>query len=305
MARSILVATSTIVAFLLCAPVQAQTISGSVTNDFGFPLPWAVVEIRDSGGTIVGSNNPEEDEFWEVTVPAPGIYFANVVNWSVNGFTAEAWDDVPCNGCDPSTEGGTPIDTTGGDVGGINFVISGGYNISGNVQDSGATNLQGVLVCAFKVVHALQLGCAGTDVSGNYTIGGIQDISDDLIVRIDDTGGHVVIPEVWDNRPCCDISQGDIIDMSSGSMGGIDFVLDTATLVSGELLSEFDGPVTEGAYRRKLGQQRSHGRLRFVVHGARSRRLSFLLRGLGCIPAVHRRIPERNAVYRAKLWRLA
>ncbi|MDX1410276.1 MAG: hypothetical protein R3330_19130, partial [Saprospiraceae bacterium] len=106
---------------MFCCLVQAQTISGSVTNDNGYPLPWAEVEIRDSDGSVVGLANPEEDEFWEVNVPSPGIYYANVVNSSVNGFTAEAYDDIPCNGCDPSTEPGTtPIDTTGGDVGGIN-----------------------------------------------------------------------------------------------------------------------------------------------------------------------------------------
>ncbi len=210
--------------FFVCNSLFAQTIqlSGSVTNDPGFPLPWATVEIYNSTGTPLGYINMEEDEFWELNVPVPASppenYYAKVLDWSLSNFTPEVWDNIPCNGCDPVANG-TPIAVSASNIGGIDFIISGtGWHISGNVQDEVATNLEGVEVCAVKIVHELTIGCATTDINGGYDIGGLQDIPNDITVYISNQGPHAVLQDMWGGgtAECCDFSQADIIDMSAG-----------------------------------------------------------------------------------------
>jgi hypothetical protein len=219
-------------------------LSGSVTNDYGFPLPWAHVEILDDSGASLGFINMDEDEFWEIPVPVPdtppATYYAQVLSWSLPNFTPEVWDNIACNGCDPLLVTPTPISVDADDLGGIDFVISGvGYQISGNVQDSLTNNLEGVDVCALKVVHQVDIGCATTDIDGNYNIPGLQDSPDDITVYIANTGSNEVVSEMWGGPPgeCCDFDQAQIIDMSAGDVGGIDFALQGGNLVKGTLFA--------------------------------------------------------------------
>ena len=78
-------------------------------------------------GTLTGLRNGYAtvnglDGSYEIIDIPPGTYYVRINADSVPGYRPEAWDDVPCSGCDVVVHG-TPIVVTGSDIQDVNFEL--------------------------------------------------------------------------------------------------------------------------------------------------------------------------------------
>jgi hypothetical protein len=153
---------------------------------------------------------------------------------------------------DPAGDEATPVDVTSGDATNINFTLTMGHppakNISGRVTD--ASSGMGIPDVWVVVADAYDnnVGGAGTDGNGNYSVGGLPPGS--CKVRTMTNQGY--INEWYRNDPIDDDPAGDEatpVDVTSGDAIGIDFTL-TMGHPPGQSIS---GRVTDASSGTGLG----------------------------------------------------
>jgi hypothetical protein len=221
-------------------------LSGEIQDEFGNPLNdnfGVQIFVADAAGNVVWQGN-NGDSTWTSQTLIAGDYFAYAQGEGF-GVTSEVWNDVPCPNltCD-ITAVGTPITITGGEVSGIDFTLAPAqqFTITGSIRDAAGNAIGGQLLI-LNAASGEQVWEVFTDGNGNGTVGPIP--AGQYIVlagrRFGDPG---FVEELWNggepnNLPCpvfdCDLFGGTVIDLTSGDVTGIDFVLDS--IVSGGRLS--------------------------------------------------------------------
>ncbi|MFC1777985.1 hypothetical protein ACFL3I_11705, partial [Pseudomonadota bacterium] len=100
------------------------TLSGTVTDHNGQPMPNVAVDVLDSEGSLVDSAAFTDSEgFWSKPVISYSTYYAKTIGEWAPAHQAEIWDDIPCDECD-AVAVGTPIPVTDTDVGGVDFQLA-------------------------------------------------------------------------------------------------------------------------------------------------------------------------------------
>jgi len=172
------------------------------------PVPEPGVGERSVSGRVIATDKPEGVDGWWVdawsestgswggTETADGGYYTITKLTEANDFVVAVWPPVP----DPGT-GGTAgqmeppeyqhqfyqgkdnwedadrQSTVGGDLTGIDFVLSKGKSIAGKVHDGNDNGIANIWVDAYSDSAWFGMG-AMTDEAGNYTITGLKDAND-------------------------------------------------------------------------------------------------------------------------------
>ena len=201
------------------------TISGTVTAN-GSPVQWVTVQVYDSGGQVVGTDQSDASGAYTTTAVPAGTYYLRTAN--PFGYVDKVYDDLPCvAGVCPNTTAGTAVTVTVGQTtGGKDFALASGGNISGTITDAATgAALGSVLVQIFNAGGALAAGTT-TSASGAYFISLLP--AGTYYVRTSDSVGY--IDELYNNLPCpgaaCTVTSGTGVTVAAGATeSGIDFAL--------------------------------------------------------------------------------
>lgn len=146
---------------------SVATVSGSVTNDSGAPLPGVVVLLVDAANDVYGFGDVLADGTYSITPYTTGTYYARTLNSLYEGYVDQLYSGVDCTGCDPTT--GTALNVSPGTVSSsVNFALkANGGRIAGRVADTAGTGLANATVRFFN--SAGQYVSVGkVDGNGNY-----------------------------------------------------------------------------------------------------------------------------------------
>ena len=210
------------------------TLSGTLTNQHGQPLPGVAIDVLNSEGSLIDAAVwTDENGFWSKQVSAFATYYAKSIGEWAPDYQAEIWDDIPCDECD-AVAVGTPIVVTDIAVSGIDIELSllDPAMISGTVTaDDGGALLQDINVCVANKADPDFEYCDVTNASGAYAIGGLLKTGD-YVVYTRDVGGQAFFREMYDGLPCCDVESGTPVDLSGGN-AVIDFGLAASGRIAG------------------------------------------------------------------------
>jgi hypothetical protein len=188
------------------------------------------------------SSDPSTGQYSTRDDFAAGDVYVRTVNTS--GFVDEAWDNVPCAGCDPAI--GTPIVISGVSVGAIDFALSTGGAISGQVTDAfDDSPLPGVFVLFVNDATGWAASYAETDGAGMYTSYGAlasgnyyvateneQGYVDELYDGVDGVACPGQLHFTWDRG--CSLGDGTSVAVTSpATTADIDFALDAGGGIAG------------------------------------------------------------------------
>ncbi|NDY96301.1 carboxypeptidase-like regulatory domain-containing protein [Wenzhouxiangella limi] len=216
-----------------------NSLSGTVTDQFGNPLPTGEVVLYDETGREVKRGIITDGE-WRLTGIADGSYYAVVLNGS--GLIDELYDRLPCPGgrCDITQGTAIPVpqldaaetDSSGRTAGSgpLVFELQRGSRIRGVLQGPDNTPLVNATVYFFnntgEVVGSSQTDGIGEFVSeaafseGNYYLA-----TSDGETRGVTTGGYVNV--AYQDLPCpleCDVTEGVAVELD-GQFDRDDIVL--------------------------------------------------------------------------------
>lgn len=203
------------------------SISGNVT-DGAIPLSGVQIRLYDSNGSHVRNQFTDAAGNYSATGLPSGSYYLRA---NAQGFIPELYDNKVCLNCSP-TSGDAVVVTVGIDTPGIDFVLSPGGRISGNVSSS-LTPLSGAHVDIFNSTGKY-VASGTTNALGDYiTFDGLPTGSYFALAR---SQGYR--PELYNNIPClsCDVTSGTPVSVTSPSnIEGISFVLETGGTISGTI----------------------------------------------------------------------
>ena len=211
-------------------------VSGTVVDDStSLPIAGVSVSIVDVSGLTVSTGATDALGQYLTGVGLPtGTYYVRTGNNL--GYINELYPNVSCAaGCSLGT--GTLISVTvGGTTSGINFGLTAGGRVSGQVTDAGSGNpLSGIFVNIFDA-SGRPVGGANTDSAGNFvTSSGLT--SGQYFARTQNSQGF--LDELFNNKPCvgsCSVLAGDAFTVTVGSTTtGINFSISQGGRVSGTI----------------------------------------------------------------------
>lgn len=148
-------------------------VSGTVTStSTGLPLAGVTVSLIDAGETVPFTKGVTDVN--GVFTSEGGTVAGNVYAVTLNqiGYQNELFDNVKCEDCQPSAEGGSLFVVAGtGTTGGLNFALDPGGSVSGTVTDGNGVPLANVIIDFEAADFSFSFG-AMTDASGHYTTSG-------------------------------------------------------------------------------------------------------------------------------------
>ncbi|MGB5162492.1 MAG: hypothetical protein WBP10_17220 [Thermoanaerobaculia bacterium] len=221
---------------ILQAAPYTGAITGSVTEEgSGTPLEGTWVEIYDSnGGWVTGGTTNSSGVYASSVGLASGDYYARAYSYS--GHIDELYDDTQCVGWRNPTDG-TPISVIDGSTtSGIDFALTKGGLVSGNITDADTmSNLPGISVSIYTASGGY-VGNFTTDSSGNYiTTTGLP--TGTYYARTTNYSSY--LDELYDDIPClgsCTVTDGTPISVTIGiETAGTDFELTLGGAISGHL----------------------------------------------------------------------
>ena len=218
------------------------TISGTVTTTTGTPLPGVVLDIFDASGIVLVGATTAADGTYSVSGLAAGAYFVETSNKF--GYLDLIYPNLSCSFCQLSeyhpslvaTSGATPIPVAAGQtLGGINFQLAAGGQITGTVRDAAT----GQPVPSVVVVYASPgapgiLNHATTDANGAYQTSGLP--TGIFYVGFQGLATSPYVQQLYGGINCasCDFTAGAPIQVTLGAVtSGIDLNLVRGGHVSG------------------------------------------------------------------------
>ncbi|WP_191621140.1 carboxypeptidase regulatory-like domain-containing protein [Marinihelvus fidelis] len=199
------------------------------------------VQFWDDAGNQLGETHVEDNGRYQIILAdwgyGPGDYTlltANDPNY--HGLINEDNDGNLCMyDCTPQTSGASVITVDASDSVRVDFNLQAGKQVSGTVTaENGGAPLGDIEICAARQSDGWYVGCAWTGADGNYVLGGLAD-SNELVVFVNNPNNQPYLPEQWNDDPCCDYNNADLVDVTGGDVAGIDFALGDAFSVSGTL----------------------------------------------------------------------
>jgi hypothetical protein len=151
---------------------RGGVITGTITNATGgAPLANIGAQIINSAGVSLGAfNTNASGVFTSAGLPADTYYVRTANNL---GYINQQWQNLTCpqSGC--AGTAGTPVVVNAATVSGIDFALTLGGRISGQVTD--ASNSQGLPFVSVALFSSagVGLGTLNTDNAGNFTTSGL------------------------------------------------------------------------------------------------------------------------------------
>ena len=221
-------------------------ITGTVTNAAGTGafLSNVRVEVYSETGSFMSSADTNASGVYlSYTALPTGSY--RVRTSSSLGYIDEAYNNIPCLGCN-STTGTLVAVTAGATTAGINFGLAAGGRITGTVTDAATgAPLSGVTVRVYTDAGS-QLNSVSTNASGVYlTTQGLP--TGNYRVRTSNVLGY--FDEAYDNIPClnCSSTTGTAVAVTAGATtSGIDFGLAAGGRITGTVTDAATGAPLSG-----------------------------------------------------------
>jgi hypothetical protein len=203
---------------------EGGRLSGRVTDvGTGLGIDDTLVNVFDASGTLLTTASADAQGNYSLSAGlTSGTYFAVTDNYA--GYINEAYDNVLCHFCDPTSATGIPL-TAGVTTTGIDFALGAGGLISGTVTaQATATPLPDTRVNIYSTTGQLvthgDSGASGAYVSQAGLPTGSYFAATDNSAGLRDL--------LFDGIPCdgCDVTGGTPIGVTSPSTTtGIDFAL--------------------------------------------------------------------------------
>jgi len=223
---------------------RAGAISGTVTGEGGAPLFDFSVDVYDSQGISVGFEYTDEGGRYTVGDLPRGDYFVRTGSWS-SDYISEWYDDIRGDSSS-APEGATPVVVTSGVTNwGVDFSLSRGAIICGNVYGATGQPLPGVDVRVYDRT-GYTLGTVATDTNGFYSVGGLDTDSYFLRTDVPSRLNHV---DVWyEDVPVrgWDISRGATwVDARDGvTLSNVWFSLNEGASIRGRITDGGGSPLS-------------------------------------------------------------
>jgi hypothetical protein len=206
-------------------------VAGHITNDAATPAALAniAVKIFDSVGTLTTTVSTDQSGNYRTTPGlTPGTYFVRTEN--TQQYLDQLNANIPCvPTCTPTS--GAAVTVTGGATTTVNFSLTPGGSIAGQVTDDVThAALSNVIVDVYNSVGTL-VTTSSTDASGNYvTPTGLA--AGNYFARTRGAAGHS--DELYNNIPCisCDVTTGTTIGVATATRtSNINFALTPAAIL--------------------------------------------------------------------------
>jgi quercetin dioxygenase-like cupin family protein len=221
-------------------------VSGTVIDDATtLPISGLTVTVVDPSGLTVstGTTNALGEYISGAGLPTGNYYVRTNNNL---GLINELYAGVSCaTGCVLATGTIVPV-TVGSTTTNINFGLSAGGRVSGQVTDiDSGSPLQGVFVQIYYAAGR-QVGGAGTDVSGTFVTGaGLT--TGQYYARTSNSQGYM--DQLFSGAPCvgaCSVLNGTAFSVTAGTTTtGINFALTQGGRISGTVTDAGSGnPIT-------------------------------------------------------------
>ena len=140
-------------------------------------------------------------------------------------------------------EDATLVSTVSGDVTGINFNLSTGKSISGTIKDSNGNGIADAWVNVWSESARCGRG-EPTDSQGNFLIKNLDAASDYKLDVFSQEYGMVSYKEGADNNSTTDWAQATLIDVTQGSVSGINVTLTAGQSISGNVTNDSGEPLS-------------------------------------------------------------
>jgi protocatechuate 3,4-dioxygenase beta subunit len=226
-----------------------RNIKGRVTRQAdGLAIEGVDVDIFDSATGLAQGyvSTDAEGNYRSFSLP-PGTYEA--VTYSNGRFAEQIWDGRECRtyfDCLGLT--GDPIEVTAeADREGVDFALADAATITGHLRRASDNQPVGGWVEVYGTDGTYLDGTA-PDETGLYTMTGLG--AGSYFLRAYDDNFELV-PELWDNHPCldlsCDPTAGDSVTVAHGDTAMADFTLEAPVLLSGTVTGETLGAGSAGA----------------------------------------------------------
>jgi hypothetical protein len=231
------------------ALASGARITGTVVTDAGRPLNGVAVQILDAAGRLVTTGTTNNFGLYATAGGlSPGSYFVRTPALVAGGFVSEIYPGVPCLGtCDLVS--GAPVIVSGtSTVNGIDFSLSPGGRVGGQVLDGSGDPPAFVTVGLYDQAGRL-ITTAVTDVHGRYLLGaGVP--TGTYFVR---TFAAELVNEAFDNVAClaCDVRTTTPIAVSSPATNpDVNFELVVGGRIAGTIRRASTGEPIAGVQAR-------------------------------------------------------
>jgi hypothetical protein len=216
-------------------PQAGGSISGKVTDaKTSLPIEYTEISIYDTDGNFVNYGYTDSTGSYTLET-GTGTFFA--VTYSQDDHIDEVYNDIECEPYCDVTAIGTQIIVTG-QVTGIDFALSPGGHIAGNVKDAANNeplpNISVIVYDSDRDVRAYGY----SDLSGNFVTTGALTTGNYFAATYDSSSSY--LGELYQELPCqddCNILAGTPIAVTSGSTTwDINFTLDKSGIITGNVV---------------------------------------------------------------------
>ncbi len=186
---------------------SAGSITGTVTNASNTPLDDICVDAYDSSGDQVRSTGTNVSGDYTVGGLASGNYRLQFYDCGSNNVLSEYYNDKA------ALEGADEVSVTAGSATpNINAQLASAGSITGTVTNASNTPLDDICVDAYDS-SGDQVRSTGTNVSGDYTVGGLA--SGNYRLQFYDCGSNNVLSEYYNDKAA--LEGADEVSVTAGS----------------------------------------------------------------------------------------
>lgn len=214
-----------------------SSIAGTVTDPAGDPLADICVDAVPVGGGDWGSDQTDASGNFLTTRLRAGDYRIRFEDCESGTYLTEWYDDKPSQYLAHGVTVGE-----GGQLTGIDAVMSPGSSLSGTVTDEAGDPAE-TCVAVYRAADGDYAGSSDTDASGRYLVGELA--PGEYTVRFRECGDEGLLDEWYDDQPSR--RYADTVKVTLGDEAtGVDAVLSQGGSISGRVMSEA-GEALEGA----------------------------------------------------------
>ncbi len=222
--------------------IRLGSVSGRITDELtGEPISFGSVTAYNAGGSWMGSGGSDAQGEYSIRGLPAGDYYLVAEE---GDYVDEAWGDVVCEPCDPTTS--TPVAVVhNADTSGLDFALQPYGSLTGRITSATDDRPLGNLWVEVYDGTGELVRSVRSYGDGNYEL--ILPAGS-YFVAVPDVHDHDA--EVWNDQPCidgiCDVSAGDPVVVNPGTeTPDIEFSLTEKARISGVVTASSDGsPLT-------------------------------------------------------------